>query len=95
MNKLAAAARGDIPADLVIHNAKIANVCSGEYELSDVAVYSGKIAGIAQGYEGKINFDAEGRVLIPSMIDGHVHIEDTMMTPDRYFLRRTFMCSCL
>ena len=84
MNKLAAAARGDIPADLVIRNAKIANVCSGEYELSDIAVYSGKIAGIAQGYEGKITFDAEGRVLIPSMIDGHVHIEDTMMTPDNF-----------
>ena len=84
MNKLAAAARGDIPADLVIRNAKIANVCSGEYELSDVAVYSGKIAGIAKGYEGRITFDAEGRVLIPSMIDGHVHIEDTMMTPDNF-----------
>ena len=84
MNKLAAVARGDIPADLVIHNAKIANVCSGEYELSDVAVYSGKIAGIAEGYEGKITFNAEGRVLIPSMIDGHVHIEDTMMTPGNF-----------
>ena len=84
MNKLAAVARGDIPADFVIRNARIANVCSGEYELSDVAVYSGKVAGISSGYEGRITFDAEGRVLIPSMIDGHVHIEDTMMTPDNF-----------
>ena len=64
MNKLAAAARGDFPADLVIHNAKIANVYSQEYEFSDVAVYSGRIVGIGKGYEGRINFDAEGRVLI-------------------------------
>ena len=62
MNKLAAA----IPADLVIRNAG-----SGKYELSDAAVYSGKIAGIAKGCGGKIIFDAEGRVLI---IDWHIHI---------------------
>lgn len=84
MNKLAAIARGDFPADLVIHNAKIANVYSLSYELSDVAVYSGKIAGIGSGYEGTVNFDAQGRVMIPGMIDGHVHIEDTMMTPQAF-----------
>ena len=80
MNKLAAVARGDIPADLVIHNAKIANIFTNEYEFSDIAVYSGKIAGISQGYTGRVNFDAEGRAVIPGMIDGHIHIEDTMMT---------------
>ncbi|MBQ7154743.1 MAG: adenine deaminase [Synergistaceae bacterium] len=84
MNKLAACARGDIPAELVIHNAKIANVYSLNYETADVAVYGGKIAGIGTGYNGDVNFDAEGRVLIPSMIDGHVHIEDTMMTPQNF-----------
>ena len=84
MNKLAAIARGDLPADLVIRNAKIANVYSLTYELSDVAVYSGKIAGIGRGYEGTVNFDAQGRVMVPGMIDGHVHIEDTMMTPQAF-----------
>ena len=84
MNKLAAIARGDLPADLVIRNAKIANVYSLTYELSDVAVYSGKIAGIGRGYEGITSFDAQGRVMIPGMIDGHVHIEDTMMTPQAF-----------
>ena len=83
MNKLAAAARGDIPADLVIKNARIANVFSLEYETGDVAVFGGKIAGIGK-YDGIINYNAEGRVLIPSMIDGHVHIEDTMMTPANF-----------
>lgn len=84
MNRLAAAARGDIPADLVIHNARVANIFTQEYELSDVAVYSGRIAGIAKGYDGLVNFDAEGRALIPGMIDGHIHIEDTMMTPQAF-----------
>ena len=84
MNKLAAVARGDIPADLVIHNAKIANIFTNEYEFSDIAVYSGKIAGISQGYTGRVNFDAEGRAVISGMIDGHIHIEDTMMTPPAF-----------
>lgn len=84
MNRLAAAARGDIPSDLVIHNARVANIFTQEYELADVAVYSGRIAGIGQNYSGLVNFDAEGRALIPGMIDGHIHIEDTMMTPQAF-----------
>lgn len=84
MNKLAACARGDFPADIVIHNANIANIFTQSYELTDIAIYSGKIAGIASGYEGRTNFDAEGRAVIPGMIDGHIHIEDTMMTPPAF-----------
>ena len=71
MINYAAAARGDIPADLVIKNAKIANVFTLDYELADVAVYAGKIAGIADSYDGKEIVDADGKVLIPGMIDGH------------------------
>lgn len=84
MIKIADVARGFTPADLVIHNAKIANVYTLDYEIADVAVYSGKIAGIGENYEGRVNFDADGKVLIPGMIDGHVHIEDTMMTPPNF-----------
>lgn len=84
MNRLAAAARGDIPADLVIHNAKIANIFTQSYEHSDIAIHSGKIAGIGENYEGRVNYDAEGRAVIPGMIDGHIHIEDTMMTPPAF-----------
>lgn len=84
MNRLAAAARGDIPADLVIHNAKIANIFTQSYEHSDIAIYSGKIAGIGKNYAGRVNYDAQGRAVIPGMIDGHIHIEDTMMTPPAF-----------
>lgn len=84
MNRLAAAARGDIPADLVIHNAKIANIFTQSYEYADIAIHSGKIAGIGHDYVGRVNYDAEGRAVIPGMIDGHIHIEDTMMTPPAF-----------
>lgn len=81
--RIADIARGDLPAELVIKNARVANIFTQEYELADVAVYSGKIAGIGK-YDGEVIHDAGGRVLIPGMIDGHVHIEDTMMTPPAF-----------
>ena len=84
MNNLLAAARGDRPADLVIKNARVANVFTMEYEDVDVAVCDGKIAGLEKGYEGVETFDAEGAVLVPGMIDGHVHIESTMLTPSAF-----------
>ncbi|MBR1486553.1 MAG: adenine deaminase [Synergistaceae bacterium] len=73
-----------MPAYLVIKNARVANVFTLEYELADVAVLSGKIVGIGENYDGLINFDAKGKVLIPGMIDGHAHIESTMMTPPAF-----------
>ena len=77
-------ARGDVPADLVIRNARVANVFSLEYEETDVAVAQGIIVGIGSGYEGRECFDAKGKVLIPGMIDGHVHVESAMLTPSRF-----------
>ena len=84
MNKFLATARGEIPAELVIKNARIANVFSGEYESADVAVYQNKIAGVGENYDGVEIFDAQGAVLIPGMIDGHIHIEDTFMIPPAF-----------
>ncbi|GHO43203.1 adenine deaminase [Ktedonospora formicarum] len=75
-------ARGEQPADLVLRNAQLVNVCSGECYLSDVAVVDGYIAGIDvpnSGYRGREERDLEGRWLAPGLIDGHMHIESTML----------------
>lgn len=77
-------ARGDVPAELVIRNARVANVFSLEYEEADVAVARGIIVGVGSGYQGVENVDAAGKVLIPGMIDGHLHVESTMLTPRRF-----------
>ena len=75
MNNLLAVARGDRPADVVIRGARVANVLTLEYEDVDVALFGDRIAGLGKGYEGTTVVDARGAVLIPGMIDGHVHIE--------------------
>ncbi len=84
MSQLLDVARGDRPADFVIKNARVANVFTLEYEDVDVAVCGGKIAGLGKDYDGQEVVNAEGAVLIPGMIDGHVHIESTLLSPSAF-----------
>ncbi|MBL0176563.1 MAG: adenine deaminase [Ignavibacteria bacterium] len=80
-----AVARGEAPADLVFRNAKIVNVLSGEIHDGDVAVSGGRIValgetGSAKRCDGIEIVDLRGRYLAPALIDGHIHIESTMLT---------------
>ncbi len=75
-------ARGEMPADLVLRNAQLVNVCSGECYRADVALADGLVVGISSpgdGYQGREERDLQGRWLAPGLIDGHMHIESTMM----------------
>lgn len=83
MRKLIAVARGEEKADLVLKNANIINVFTNEIIKGDVAIDEGYIVGIGV-YEGKEEIDLEGKYLSPSFIDGHVHIESSMVTPNQF-----------
>ena len=75
-------ARGAVPADLVLHNVQLVNVCSGECYPADVAVAHGRVVAVSapgEGYRGHEERDLEGRWLAPGLIDGHMHIESTML----------------
>jgi adenine deaminase len=73
-----AVARGDEAADLVFRNSSIVNVLSGELHEGDVAVFEGRIVGIGS-YEGREVVDLQGKYLLPAFIDGHIHIESSML----------------
>lgn len=73
------AAKGDICADLVLKNGKVINVFTNEFELADVAVCNGKIVGVGNGYKGLKEIDVEGKYICPGLIDGHIHIESSML----------------
>ena len=75
------AAAGRIPSDVVIKNAKIIDVFCGEIVCGDIAIVDGYIAGVGC-YEGEAVFDAEGRYAAPGLIDGHIHIESSYVTPE-------------
>ncbi len=77
-------ARGDAPCDLVLRNARLANVFSGEIEPADIALAGGRIAGVGSGYRGRDELDLAGAFVGPGLIDAHVHIESSMATPPQF-----------
>ncbi|QAA76150.1 MAG: Adenine deaminase [Candidatus Bipolaricaulis sibiricus] len=87
---LTAVAAGRRPADLVVRNGRWVNVCSGEVLAgTDVAVlgdriaYCGPDAGPAIGPNTHV-IEAAGRYLVPGLLDAHVHVESSMLTPTEF-----------
>ena len=72
-------ASGDGMVDLLIKNGRVVDVFSGEIEKKDVAIYGGMIMGFGD-YEARKIIDVKGDFLCPGLIDGHVHIESSMVT---------------
>jgi adenine deaminase len=72
-------ARGEKPADFLFKNAQLVNVFSGEIHDANVAVDDGRVIGFGD-YDAKEIVDLGGAYLAPSLIDGHFHVESTMVT---------------
>ncbi len=81
---LLAIARGDLPADLLLNNARLVNVFSGEIEDTDIAIAGGLIAGIGRGYSARRTIDLAGAFVAPGLIDAHVHIESSLCVPAEF-----------
>jgi adenine deaminase len=71
-------ARGKRPCDAVLKGGSIINVFSGEIYKTDVGIFDGLIVGIGK-YRGRQEIDVQGKYLSPGFIDGHVHIESSMV----------------
>ena len=76
-------AAGRIPADLVLKKGRIIHVFTNEIITGNVAIIDGRIAGIGK-YEGKEVVDLNGKYLSPGFIEGHIHIESSMLTPSQF-----------
>jgi adenine deaminase len=71
------ASRGEHPCDLLLTNARIVDVFSGEIAAGSVAVAAGRIVGIGD-YPARTTVDLGERFVAPGFIDAHVHIESAM-----------------
>ena len=80
--RVVAVAKGWRKADLVLKNAAYVNVFSGEICHGDIAVAEGVIAGIGQ-YEGEVELDLTGKTVIPGLIDSHIHLESSLVSPSQ------------
>jgi adenine deaminase len=83
LKKRIKAARNEVPADLVLKKGRVVNVFTGAISEKDVAIYDGAIVGVGSGYHGKEEKDIEGKWVVPGLIDGHIHIESSMLVPSR------------
>lgn len=86
---LADVAEGRKAAETVIRHAKLVNVCTHEIQENiDVAIHSGRIALVGDASlcigEGTRVIDAEGQYIAPGFLDGHIHIESSMLSVGEY-----------
>src|SRR5215469_754585 len=76
-------ARGERRAQRVFKNARVVNVFSGEIHKTNVAVEDGRVIGFGD-YGAKTTVDLDGAYLAPSLIDGHFHVESSMLTAPEF-----------
>lgn len=82
--KLIRTALGQEPPELVLKNARIVNVFSGEIVRGNIAITCGMIAGIGDYNEGEQIVELDGRYVAPGLIDAHCHVESSMVVPAVY-----------
>jgi len=78
-----AIARGEQPAELLFKSARLVNVLSGEIHRTNVAVDDGRVVGFGD-YRARRVIDLRGSYLAPSLIDGHFHVESSMLTAPEF-----------
>ena len=79
------AAQGSVPCDLNLANCTLVDLLRGEMRReATVSIRRGAIAGIDDGLRAERVIDLKGMYLIPGLVDSHVHIESSMLTPPEY-----------
>ena len=76
-------ALGKTKVDLVIKNARVLNAFTEQFEKRDIAVKDGLIVGLGS-YEGIEEIDARNKAVVPGFIDGHIHLESSIVSPKQF-----------
>ncbi|MGR3375719.1 adenine deaminase [Salipiger abyssi] len=86
-DRAVAAARGDAPFDLLILGGQVADTALGEIRAADIGIVGPLIASVhAPGTRADAaeTIDATGMIVTPGLIDTHMHVESSMITPETY-----------
>jgi adenine deaminase len=81
---LIAVAKEDEPADLILANAQVVNTFNGEVEPGNVAICGGRVAGVGDYQKAREVLDLSGKYLAPGLINGHTHLESSMLDVGQY-----------
>lgn len=88
--KLIRTSLGAEEPDLVLKSANIVDVFTDKIYTADIAVRDGYIVGVGS-YRGPQEIDMAGKTVVPGLIDAHVHIESSMVSPG-IFARKVLPC---
>lgn len=83
INNIKAASK-TVACDLVIKNITVVDVFQNSTFVSDVAISGNYIVGLGN-YDGLNEIDGTGKYICPGLIDGHAHIESSLLTPKEYY----------
>lgn len=83
LKRLIDAAQGRRPVDLCLRHCRLVNVFSGSVETADLGIDGGFIVGWGE-YEAERSTDVGGMYAAPGFIDGHIHIESTLLSPAEF-----------
>lgn len=83
LNEQIECARGLEKADLVIKNGMVLNMFTEQFEKKDIAIKNGFIVGLGN-YKGNKEIDAENQFIVPGFIDGHIHLESSVVSPKQF-----------
>ena len=85
-DRAVAAARGDAPFDILISGGRVACPVTHRLRAADVGIVGPLIASVhAPGpRETAERIDASGLTITPGLIDTHMHVESSMVTPATY-----------
>ncbi len=83
---LVRAAQGQIPCTVLIKNSKLVNVHTAEIQDHiNIGIFNNKIAYMGNEELPALSvIDAQGKYAIPGLIDTHLHIESSQITPPRF-----------
>jgi len=74
-----------MPASVLLKNCRIVNVFSGEVERKNVIIENETIVGIGEDYnQAKEVYDLNDKLVLPGLIDGHIHIESSLLSPKEF-----------
>lgn len=76
-------ASGRKKAEFVLKNGNVIDVYNGTIIKKDVAIYGNRIAGVGE-YSGEKEIDLNGMYISPGLIDSHIHVESTHLTPEEF-----------
>jgi adenine deaminase len=79
------AARGALPCDLNLANCNLVDLLRGEIRKNaTVSIRRGVVAGVDDGLRADRVIDLKGQYLAPGLVDSHVHIESSLLSPQEY-----------